>query len=232
MERISFQVAEYDAPLDLILHLISKHKLDIMDIDISSLLEQYMAVIDTWQEQDLDVTSEFLTMASRLVHMKTVSLLPRHEEESEKLKRDFSGELMEYRICKEAAQMLDSTNYYSELFVREPANIAIDNTYKHIHPPYALYEAFINALGSNKNKKQITQAAFDPIVAKPVVSVNSKIFSVLRLLKAHSHVTLEEIFDPELGRSGLVATFLAVLELIKSGGIYLDNNNISLKKVA
>lgn len=80
MEKLSFRVADFDAPLDLILHLVSRHKLNIFDIDISSLLEQYMKTISAWQQQDIDVASEFLEMASRLVYMKTVSLLPRQEE--------------------------------------------------------------------------------------------------------------------------------------------------------
>ncbi|HIY08377.1 MAG TPA: segregation/condensation protein A, partial [Firmicutes bacterium] len=83
METLSFHVAEYEGPLDLLLHLISKHKVNIWDIEISSLLEQYMEQIRRWQEQDLEVASDFLEMASRLVYIKTLSLLPRHEEEEE-----------------------------------------------------------------------------------------------------------------------------------------------------
>ena len=83
MEKLSFKVQEFEGPLDLLLHLIAKHKLNIYDIEISALLEQYLAYIEQMQRQDMEVASEFLEMAARLVHIKTVSLLPRHEEEQE-----------------------------------------------------------------------------------------------------------------------------------------------------
>ena len=85
MEKLSFRSGDFEGPLDLLLHLIAKHKMDIRDIQISDLLEQYLAAIQKMQEQDLEIASEFLEMASRLVYLKTVTLLPRHEEESAKL---------------------------------------------------------------------------------------------------------------------------------------------------
>ena len=229
MQRISFQVAEYDAPLDLILDLISKHTLDIMDIDISSLLEQYLETIESWKRQDLEVASEFLQMASRLVYMKTVSLLPRHEEESERLRQDLSGELMEYSICKFAVQQLDETNYYSDLFVRPPMDIDIDPTYKETHSAYVLFEALVDALGRGARRLPPPRDSFDPLVTQPVVSVTSKIFTVLRSLRKQDCLPIGSFFRPETGRSGLVATFLAMLELMKSGKIWLEEDIVSLR---
>lgn len=76
MDKISYKLPVFEGPLDLLLHLISKNKLNIQDIAVSDLLEQYLAHITAMQEADMDVASEFLEMAARLVHMKTVSLLP------------------------------------------------------------------------------------------------------------------------------------------------------------
>ena len=86
MIQPSFRLSEFEGPLDLLLHLIAKHKLDILDIEISELLRQYLAFIENRADQDLEVASEFLEMAARLVHIKTVMLLPRHEEEADDLK--------------------------------------------------------------------------------------------------------------------------------------------------
>ena len=99
MEQLSFRTAEFEGPLDLLLHLIAKHKLDIYDVQISALLEQYMAYIRAAQDADLELASEFLEMASRLVYIKTVSLLPRHEEESRQLKTELQGQLLEAQVC-------------------------------------------------------------------------------------------------------------------------------------
>ena len=99
MESLSFHLSDFEGPLDLLLHLIAKHKLNILDIEISELLRQYLLFIENREDKDLEVRSEFLEMAARLVHIKTVSLLPKHEEEAEDLKKTLTGELMEYRLC-------------------------------------------------------------------------------------------------------------------------------------
>ena len=102
MEKISYKLESFEGPLDLLLHLISKHKLNIYDIQISELLDQYMTHIKLMKSLDMEVASEFLEMASRLVLIKTAFLLPKHEE-AEKLKEELTGQLLEYQECKEVA---------------------------------------------------------------------------------------------------------------------------------
>ena len=105
MEKLTFKVNEYEGPLDLILALLSKHQIEICDINISDLLEQYMACIRTLQEHQMEVASEFLEMASRLVYIKTASLLPREEKEEDP-RAELVGQLLEYQSCKQAAALL------------------------------------------------------------------------------------------------------------------------------
>lgn len=229
MEKLSFKVMEYDAPLDLILHLIQKHKLSITDIDISSLLEQYMATIQTWQQRDMDVASGFLEMASRLVYMKTVSLLPRHEEESEKLREELTGQLVEYGLCKLAARTLGEWNVAGDLFVREQLQVEIDPTYTLTHDAAILYAALLDAQGKGARRLPPSRESFDPIVTTPFVSVTSKIFALLRRLRESGFITLDGLFDPAQGRSGMVATFLAVLELVKSGTLAAEDDRVVLR---
>jgi segregation and condensation protein A len=152
MEKLTFQVAEFDAPLDLILHLLSRHKLNILDIDISSLLAQYMAAIESWREVDLEVSSEFLEMASRLVYIKTVSLLPKHEEETEKLKQELTGQLIEYRLCKLAAEQMGEISRYGDVFIRPPMELEADLTYTLTHPAALLYAALCDAMGKGSRR--------------------------------------------------------------------------------
>ena len=94
MEKPQFKTGGFEGPLDLLLYLIQKHKLDICDIEISALLEQYLAYIDAMGQDDLEIASEFLEMAARLVYIKTAMLLPRHEEEGVKLKAELQGQLL------------------------------------------------------------------------------------------------------------------------------------------
>ena len=89
--QLEFHLGEFEGPLELLLFLISKHKLNINDIEISALLEQYLDYIERMQAADLEVASDFLEMAARLVYIKTVSLLPRQEEEGEQLRRGQPG---------------------------------------------------------------------------------------------------------------------------------------------
>lgn len=135
--QLSFRVSdEYEGPLDLILALITKHQVNIWDIEITSLLEQYMAYIRARQEQDLEVASEFLEMASRLVYIKTVSLLPKYEDEEEKAKAELVGQLLEYQACKAAAALLgDRAQEGFGAFPRPPEDIPIDHTYRLQHSP-------------------------------------------------------------------------------------------------
>ena len=103
MDVISYKLPVFEGPLDLLLFLVQKNKLNIYDIPIAEVLEQYMDAIRRMQEVDLDVATEFLDMAARLVQIKSSMLLPRHEE-AEALKRELTGELIEYKLCQEAAR--------------------------------------------------------------------------------------------------------------------------------
>ena len=121
MEKISYKLDVFEGPLDLLLHLIEKNKLNIYDIQISELLSQYMEQINIMQEQDLDIAGEFLSMASRLVQIKSAMLLPKYDE-GEKMREELSGELIEYRKCKEIAKMLVE-NVSFDSYCREPLKI-------------------------------------------------------------------------------------------------------------
>ena len=152
--------------------------MDIRDIQISDLLEQYLSAIQSMQEQDLEIASEFLEMASRLVYLKTVTLLPRHEEESAKLKQELQGQLLEYQVCKMVAMELGRQSKGFSRFVRAPAKL----------------EA----------------------VARRMVSVKSRIIYILKRLYQRGKDSYIGLFEESDGRGEIVATFLALLELIKA----------------
>lgn len=225
-QPLSFRVGEeYEGPLDLILALISKHQLNIWDIEISSLLEQYMAHIRAWQEQNLEVASEFLEMASRLVYIKTVSLLPRHEEEQQ-AKAELVGQLLEYQACKAAAALLgDRAGEGFDRFTRPAEEFPVDNTYRLSHPPALLARSYWDAMGRGKRRLPPQSAVFTPLVAAPVVSVGSRIIHILRKLYQTATINLRELFRQSRSRSEAVASFLAILELMKAGRVRLTQED-------
>ena len=149
--------------LDLLLHLIAKNKLNIYDINISELLDQYMLYINAVNETTADISSEFLEMASRLVYIKTVSLLP-NSDEADALKSELSGELLEYRVCRMIAERLSSMSDGADRFVRDPLNIEPDNTYLRSHPAELLVKMYLAAAGRGMRRIPPSENAFSGIV--------------------------------------------------------------------
>lgn len=219
--QLQYKLPVFEGPLDLLLTLISKNKIDIYDIQISELLEQYMEQINRMQEDKMDIASEFLTMASRLVHIKSVMLLPKYEEEAEELKKELTGQLLEYAVCREMAKKLGEI-YDFDTFFRDASPVEFDLTYNRIHQSEDISKAYISAVGRGKRKLPPPEQAFSGIVAHKIVSVNSKIIHLMRRLWHGKKLAYHEIFEVCEGKSDLVATFLATLELVKGKRIRID----------
>ena len=231
MEKIQYKLEVFEGPMDLLLHLISKHKLNIYDIPIFELVEQYTAYVRQMQEADMDVASEFIEMAARLIYIKTVSLLPVYEE-AKQLKEELTGELLEYRDCKLMAQKLAQQANGFDYYCRTPMELPADHTYRRIHESGELLDSYINAVGRGKRKLPPPIEAFQVIVSKKIVSVSSRIVSIYRRLLKKSRARFSEFFEGATSRSQLVATFLAMLELIKANRVELsdDNETVTLNR--
>ena len=223
METISYKLPAFEGPLDLLLFLVQKNKLNIYDIPIAEVLAQYMDTIRQMQETDLDVATEFLEMAARLVQIKSAMLLPRHEE-AEELKRELTGELIEYRLCQLMAGKMAKMYIGGQLFVRAPEDVSPDLTYRRVHPPEVMREAYMAAAGRGKRRLPPPAQAFSGIVSRKIVSVSSKIMFVLRRLykNERKQTSYNALFQSAQSKSELVATFLALLELIKGHRIRVD----------
>ena len=228
MSAISFKLEVFEGPLDLLLHLIAKHKLDINDIEISKLLEQYLAYIDECSANDLELAGEFLEMAARLIYIKTVSLLP-CPEETEDVKKELQGALIEYSLCKIAAKRLGEAFCGNDIFVRHQMKIKADMTYNRVHETGLLVELYNGISLKNKKKTDaVSEDRFQVIVKHRMVSVTTKVVFILRKLYASETVDMDVLYDGITDRSERVATFLAVLELTKSGRIILNEDNSQL----
>ena len=221
-QGISFKLEVFEGPLDLLLHLISKNKLNIYDISICELLEQYMEQIHAWQEQNREIASEFLEMASRLVYIKSASLLPKPEE-AEQLKDQLAGELLEYQTCRQLAAMLAGRTEGFDRMVREPMKVEPDQTYLLTHEPPMLAHYYLAAVGRGLRRLPPPETHFTPLVKKTVISVSSRIVYVLRHLFGGKKMKLASLFSRSNGRSEAVATFLAVLELIRERRVYVND---------
>lgn len=221
METISYKLPVFEGPLDLLLQLVQKNKLNICDINISEILQQYMDTISLMQEQDMEVTSDFLDMAARLVYIKSVMLLPKPEDEDDP-REDLVRELISYQLCQEAARRLAVKNIGQDLFVRDSEEVEPDLTYRLTHDSNVLLAAYISAAGRGKRRLPPSEKDFSGIVSHKIVSVASKIGFVLRKLYTGKKVAYHSLFETAESRSDLVATFLALLELVKENRVKVE----------
>lgn len=221
--QLNYKLPTFEGPLDLLLSLIAKNKINIYDIVIADLLDQYMEQIKLMQDNQMDVAAEFLTMASRLVYIKSAMLLPKHEEEAEELKKELSGQLIEYQLCKEIAAKL-SVIYDFDTFYKDASPVKFDLTYNRKHDPQDIVKGYIDAVGRGKRKLPPPQSAFAGIMERKIVSVNSRIITVMRKLWRGKRVKYAELFEAAEGRGELVATLLAVLELVKGKRVRISGN--------
>lgn len=231
MSEVLFRLEGFEGPLDLLLFLISKHKLNINDIQISVLLDQYLEYIDGIDAYDFEYAGDFLEMAARLILIKTLSLLPKRDEAAE-MKRELEGRLIEYSLCKQAAAKLSLTYVGDKVFVRRPVELPISKTYTKTHAPEELTQAYRMIFDRRMRSRPVEASQFKPIVSHRIVSVAAGIVRVLRRLYKTGSCPVSEMFSEIDGKSERIAAFLAVLELTKSGRIIIsdDNKTITFNK--
>ncbi len=218
---LSYKIEGFEGPLDLLLQLIARNKLNIYDIPLTELIDQYLEQIKQFQNEEMEISSEFLEMASRLLYIKTVSLLPKHDE-IVKLKEELTGELLEYMVCQQIARQLAGMQDGFDRFVRKPEELEFDKTYELTHSSDVMYVSYLSAVGRGQRKLPPSTAPFTKIVAKKIVAVSTRIVFVIRNLWTGGSKKLCSLYRTSHSRSELVATFLAVLELCKANRVRID----------
>jgi len=223
------ELSDFEGPLTLILQLLSKDKIEIRDISVSLILDQYLAFLDEMAEMDLDIASEFVAMASHLVYIKTRMLLQGGEEISEleqlistleELKR---GDV--YMQIKTAAQTL-SGMYSRDAFMMAgpPEFQAPDTGYRYIHVSTDLLAAFFQILG----RENLRLGSINPREAvyprRIVFSIPEKISEILEKLQKKGHLPVTALFYDSKTRAELIATLVAVLELCRVGNVLLSGS--------
>ena len=221
-EELTFHLEEFEGPLELLLALVSKHKMDLHNIPILELIDQYTRTVEAAQAADPDISSSFIEMAAHLVEMKSYLLLPRSEE-GERMKQELTGQLIEYDQCRRMAALLRQKAEAAPVFVRPPMEMEFDNTYDLHHAPQVLADYWAVLSGRTKLRREPTPQQFEPLVTAPMVSVTSRVVYILRHLISGTAAKMSQLFSRQQTRSTNVATFLALLELVRGGRIALDD---------
>ena len=225
---------DFEGPLTLILQLLSKDKIEIRDISISSILEQYLKYLDEMAELNLDIASEFVAMASHLTYIKTKMLLSSGEEVSELEQLISSLEQLRrgdvYVQIKEIAQTLSGMYTRDGLMMAGPPEYFTPGAkYEYVHISADLLEAIFNVIGK-ENLRLSSMNKDDRVVPSRVVySISEKIDEVLSKLIRKNEMSISELFYECNSRTELIATLVAVLELCRVGSTQLSGGMEDMK---
>jgi segregation and condensation protein A len=219
------EMQDFTGPLALILQLLSKNKIEIKDISVSLILEQYLAWMNAMSGMDLEIASEFVSMASYLVYIKTKMLLS-GEEDVEELS-DLISSLEELRRRENYVQIKSVTGALGDMYrssyglmVKPPEYIAPDNTYKFEHELKDLISAFLLLI----DREEMSGLNAAKVVAYPkriAYSVTEKAEEILTRIRSFGATRIGALIADAESRTEMVAVFIAVLELCRTGAIYL-----------
>lgn len=216
----------FEGPLDLLLHLVKKNEVDLSDLPIARITDQYVAYLDLLQQLDLDTAGEYLVMAATLLHLKSRLLLPSEEETDEESGEDpraeLARQLLEYQRYKEAAEILDRNSMLGrDVFTRAPMrNEAIDGQNAVQEAQNVKDEIYDVSLGDLLDALQEVLKNAEPDVVHRVmleqISLRERVCMVLDLLRERTHVAFTELFSADTTRLQILVTFLAALELVRT----------------
>ncbi len=221
---------DFNGPLDVILLLLSKNKIEIQDIRISSILEQYLAYLDEMKRMDMEIASEFIAMASYLMQIKTKMLLSAAEQQEALSEMELLIRSLEERQRKEAyVQIKSSVEFLAErneigihLFVKEQEPLRRDMTYRYQHEPEDLIRAMQMLSERSARGLPPPTSNFAGIVGREPYPVTRKAAEVLKKLISRGVARFKSLFKGSRSRSEIVATFLAILELCKLKSVELE----------
>ena len=232
----NFCVSDFEGPLDLLLHLVKESKLDIYEINIREIIEQYLDFIHSMEEQNIDVASEYLVMAAELIHLKSKLLINRQDEEENKdnedefsinSEEDLRNKLLEYEQYKELTKNLSELEekrmeVYTKLPESLKSYIEVDKLPK---GEFDLND-LLNAYNEYLKRKKLDRPLKTKITKKEL-SIDDQIKSIRKILNNKRKIEFFELFD-EFSKENIVVTFLSILEMTKNDEItLLQNDNFS-----
>ena len=224
MDAVTYRLDQFEGPLDLLLTLIQKNKVNISDIPISLICDQYVEYIAEAQKLDMEVASEFIVMASELMLIKSRMLLPRDEENEEDPRATLTDALLRYQQAKEAvAKLTPLYAYYGGRMVKDTDEISVDKTFVADQEVTDLCAAIRRVVAYNNALEKAANTAFKPMISKPIIPVEIKIVSIIRALEANGVATLEDLIRDEASLPDVIASFLGVLELVKIRKLLIES---------
>ncbi len=224
---------DFEGPLDVIFLLLSKNKIEIQDVSITAILEQYLAYLEEMKRLDIEIASEFITMASHLMLIKTKMLLSAAEAAEAECELDLLRQSLIERQRKEAMEqiriaisVLEPRNDVGRcMFTKQPEPLRRDTSYRYQHDPVDLLRALDSIAERSSRRLPPPTVNFKGIVGKEPYPVTRKATELVRMLILRGMQSLKNLFRGNRSRSEVVATFLAVLELCKTNNVSVEEDS-------
>lgn len=235
---LSFKLQTFEGPLDLLLHLIDKNKVNIYDIPVSEITNQYLEYVESMEVEDLDLVSEFLVMAATLIDIKSRLLLPKQvneEGEEEDPRSELVEKLLEYKMYKFISYELKDRQVEATRVIYKKSSVPLEVS--EYEAPIVLEEIIgdltlqkLNEIFSQVIKKQgdkvdKVRSKFGKI-ERDEISTSEKIVHILRHLKEKDSFSFRHLLMEQCSKIHIIVTFLAILELMKTGKIVIIQDNI------
>jgi len=234
---LSIKLENFEGPLDLLLHLIDKNKIDIYDIPIVIITTQYLDHIHNMEKNQMEAMSEFIEMAAILISIKTKMLLPKYEDEDEEddPREALVQKLIEYRKYKMISESLKSKHEHADKVIFKGPTIP-EEVRNYVQVPEveeilgdiefaALYQVFQNVMKRSRDKFDVVRSKFGEI-KKEAFTVQDKIEQLLGLREIYSSLSFVDLLDNMKTKSEMIVTFLAVLELMKMGSVRVKQTDV------
>ena len=228
----SEEMEDFEGPLDVIFLLLSKNKIEIQDVSITAILEQYIAYLDEMKRMDMEIASEFITMASHLMLIKTKMLLSAAEQAEAQSELDLLRQSLIERQRVEAIEQIRTAVSWLEprneigrcLFAKEPEPLRRDHTYRYQHEVGDLLRAVDEIAERNQQRLPPPTVNFKGIVGKEPYPVTRKTGELLRHLLLRGVEKLKNLFKGNKSRSEIVATFISILDMCKNNTVTLEGD--------
>lgn len=228
MADVTFHLEVFEGPLDLLLHLLSKNKIDIKDIPIAEILEQYLEYLEQMRQMDIEITGDFIAMASQLVYIKSKMLLPvykNEEGEEEDPRASLIEALLDYQRVKQVGSMLlERYELGKDIFTKDRQPLEPDPDQLYGNTSEQLRKAMAVILERAQRRQPPPTESFDGIVGGVQVSVNDKLTMILERFKTNKKLSFTELVLESKSRQEMVAVFLAVLELSRTSSLIIEDD--------
>lgn len=226
-KKYEIKIDNFEGPLDLLCHLIDKNKLNIYEVKLSDITDQYIEYIKNMEEQNLEVTSEFLIMASTLLYIKSKGLLPKVEDEEEELtEEELLRRLVEYKSYKEVSKNLkEEYNIYSRRFFKLPDTINLPKqAFEKVYDKEKIVNAYEELRMRNETKINLnSKENMERIAISESVTIASKVKIIFKELLKRPKFVFNKLFDIDKSRSvDVVTAFLGLLEMTRRNKVTVE----------